>query len=84
MQPLVIHRRRSNEPTAIIEAIYQFADALKAAQKAMDEIPCPSRADLDELLDSAVERGDYDSLSKKVYAIAEHWQGLIDAEEGDR
>ena len=80
MQPLIIHPRRSDEPTAIIEAIYQLADALKAADKALDGVPL-CRSDLDALLDKPLYLGDMHALSKTIRTIADAWQNEIDIAE---
>ena len=69
--------------TQIVEAVYVFADKLKAAYEALAHIPCGKRHELDALLDLPIGPGDFDMLAKKLNAIADEWQGEIDNAEAD-
>ncbi len=63
-----------------VEAFYALADALKAADKALDKTATGKRAALDALLDKPVYPGDLGMLAKQITALADEWQGELDAE----
>lgn len=67
----------------IVDYVYGFADALKAANDALAGIPVGKRAALDALLDTSVYPGDLDLLAKKLNAVADEWQSEIEERDGD-
>jgi hypothetical protein len=80
MQPLVIHPRRSQSDIDAkrIDQIYAFADALKAADKALAAISYGKRPSFDELADKPTYLGDMGDLAKQITVIADAWQDEID------
>ncbi len=68
-------------PTKDVEAVYKAAEAVFAAYHAVNRIPFNKRPALDVLLDGPVFPGDLDTLAKKLNALADEWQGELDAEE---
>lgn len=62
------------------ELVYAAADAVLAAYKAVNRIPFNKRPALDALLDGPVYPGDLDTLAKTLRAMADEWQGELDAE----
>lgn len=67
------------DPAKDVELVYKAADALLAAYKAVNLVPFGKRRALDVLLDGPVYPGDLDGLSKKLRALADEWQGELDA-----
>jgi hypothetical protein len=75
-----LRHQRAEDPATIVAALYQFADVLKTADKALNILPLKhDRASaLDALLDERFSIGDLADAANKVEAIADEWQEALD------
>jgi archaellum biogenesis protein FlaJ (TadC family) len=69
----------ARDPAQDVELVYVAADCVLAAFKSINRIQFGKRSALDALLDGKVYPGDLDDLSKKLKALADEWQGELDA-----
>lgn len=68
------------DPSKLVAQIYEAADAVKEAYRLLNRLPFHKRPALDTLLDGRVYPGDFDVLAQSLTAIADDWQGELDAE----
>ena len=73
--------RQSDTDAVLVDRLYDYANALKATEKALADIACGRNAELDALLDRPTHLGDLADVAVKINAIADAWQAEIDAAE---
>ena len=73
--------RQSDTDAVLVGRLYDYANALKATEKALAEVACGRNAELDALLDRPTYLGDLADVAIKINAIADAWQDRLDATE---
>lgn len=76
--------RQSDTDAVQVSRLYDYANALKATERALADVACGRNAELDALLDQPTYLGDLADVALKINAIADAWQDRLDeAEEAD-
>lgn len=78
MTPFTVFRQ-SDTDAVQVSRLYDYANALKATEKALAHIACGRNAELDALLDRPTYLGDLADVAVKINAIADAMQDEIDA-----
>ena len=73
--------RQSATDAVQVGRLYDYAEALKAANEALAHVACGRKAEVDFLLDLPTYHGDLADVAAKIEAIASAWQDQIDAAE---
>ena len=79
-EPSGARRPRFETEAAEVEVVYEAADALLDAYRAIRRIAFDKRPAVDALVDQPVYPGDFDALAKALKALADEWRGELDAE----